>query len=118
MKPAGIHHVAICVTDVDAAQKFYTDVLGLTVVADRPDFGFGGAWLDAAGQQVHLMQTREPRAGGGHFAMRVDSVEQCVADIRAAGWKVDTVPHMEGAGYQAFLHDPSGNQIELNQPDH
>jgi len=50
--------------------------------------------------------------------MRVDDMEQCVADIRAAGWKVDTVPHTNGAGHQAFLRDPSGNQIELNQPDH
>jgi hypothetical protein len=24
---------------------------------------------------------------------------------------------MAGAGHQAFLHDPSGNFIELNQPE-
>jgi len=116
MKPAGIHHVAICVTDPEEAVAFYTDVLGLVVVP-RPDFGFGGYWLDAAGQQVHLMQSKEPQPGGGHFAMRVDDLERAVSDIRSAGWKVDTVPHMEGAGHQAFLHDPSGNMIELNQPD-
>ena len=31
--------------------------------------------------------------------------------------KVDPIPHMQGAGRQAFLHDPSGNFVELNQPE-
>ena len=56
MKPSGIHHVAICVRDEDEALAFYRDVLGLTVLP-RPDFGFGGYWLDAGGQQVHLMKS-------------------------------------------------------------
>ena len=30
MKPAGIHHVSICVADADAGLAFYRDVLGLT----------------------------------------------------------------------------------------
>jgi predicted enzyme related to lactoylglutathione lyase len=31
--------------------------------------------------------------------------------------RVDTIPHTPGAGRQAFLSDPAGNVIELNQPD-
>jgi hypothetical protein len=31
---------------------------------------------------------------------------------------VHRIPHIEGAGHQAFLHDPWGNFVELNQPDH
>jgi len=116
MKPSGIHHVSVCVKDVPEAVAFYTDVLGLTVL-DRPDFGFGGAWLDAGGQQVHLMESASSREGGDHFAIRVDDLERAVADIRATGYTVNTVDHMRGAGHQAFLHDPSGNFIELNQPD-
>ncbi len=116
MQPSGIHHVALCVTDVDAAIRFYTEVLGLTVLP-RPDFGFPGAWLDAAGQQVHLMQSAEPECGGGHFAMRVDDVDDAVNDIRGHGVHVDRAPHVPGAGQQAFLRDPAGNLIELNQPE-
>jgi catechol 2,3-dioxygenase-like lactoylglutathione lyase family enzyme len=116
MKPAGVHHVSVCVSDVDAAVDFYTRVLGFTTLP-RPDFGFGGAWLDTGGGQVHLMQSDAPRPQGDHFALRVDDLDEAVADIRASGWKVDPVPHMAGAGRQAFLHDPSGNMIELNQPD-
>ena len=116
MKPSGIHHVAICVRDADEAVTFYTDVLGLTVL-ERPDFGFGGYWLDAGGQQLHLMQSESERSGGDHFAIRVDDLESAIADIRANGVTVNALDHMPGAGHQAFLNDPSGNTIELNQPD-
>jgi catechol 2,3-dioxygenase-like lactoylglutathione lyase family enzyme len=116
MKPSGIHHVAICVRDEDEALAFYRDALGLTVLP-RPDFGFGGYWLDAGGQQVHLMKSDDVPSGGHHFAIRVDDLDVAVADLRAQGVKVDPIPHMLGAGRQAFLHDPSGNFVELNQPE-
>jgi glyoxylase I family protein len=116
MKPAGIHHVSVCVRDSAEAVAFYVDVLGC-VELPRPDFGFGGHWLDAGGQQVHLMESDAPRPQGDHFAIRVDDLEAAVNDIRAAGVTVNTLPHMAGAGHQAFLQDPSGNTIELNQPD-
>jgi len=116
MKPAGIHHIAICVSDADQGLEFYRDVLGFTQLP-RPDLG-PGYWLDAGGQQVHLMQSAEERPKSDHFAIRVDNLDEAVADLRAADQKVFTSDYIEGAGRQAFLHDPFGNFIELNQPDH
>jgi catechol 2,3-dioxygenase-like lactoylglutathione lyase family enzyme len=116
MKPSGIHHVAICVRDEDEALAFYRDALGLAVLP-RPDFGFGGYWLDAGGQQLHLMRSDDVPHGGHHFAIRVDDLAEAVTDLRDRGVDVHEVPHTEGAGHQAFLHDPSGNFIELNQPE-
>jgi catechol 2,3-dioxygenase-like lactoylglutathione lyase family enzyme len=117
MKPSGIHHVAICVEDAEAAKTFYCDVLGFTPVSTRPaEFG-PGSWLDAGGQQVHLMEVADAVRNPGHFALRVDDLDAAVADISATGTRVDKIAHMAGAGQQAFLHDPSGNVIELNQPD-
>jgi catechol 2,3-dioxygenase-like lactoylglutathione lyase family enzyme len=117
VKPAGFHHVAICVDDADAAKTFYCDVLGFTSVSARPaEFG-PGHWLDAGGQQLHLMQVAEPVTNPGHFALRVDDLDEWVAEISAAGVRVDKIPHTPGAGQQAFLHDPAGNVIELNQPE-
>ena len=89
-------------------------MLGLTVL-ERPDFGFGGYWLDAGGQQLHLMESESRARGGDHFAIRVDDLESAVADIRAHGVTVNTIDHMAGAGHQAFLHDPSG-QLHRAQP--
>jgi catechol 2,3-dioxygenase-like lactoylglutathione lyase family enzyme len=47
MRPIAVHHVWINVSDVDEAKRFYIDRLGLVRREDRPDFGLGGAWLDA-----------------------------------------------------------------------
>jgi catechol 2,3-dioxygenase-like lactoylglutathione lyase family enzyme len=115
MRPAGVHHVSICVTDADAGLAFYRDVLGCTPVP-RPDLG-PGHWLDAGGQQVHLMQADEPPPKSAHFAFRVEDLEAVVEELRGKGVDVHPIPHIAGAGRQAFLHDPFGNFLELNQPD-
>jgi glyoxylase I family protein len=114
MKPLGVHHVSINVDDVDAALEFYVGLLGLTERDDRPEFGFPGAWLDAGGQQVHLIGAPAPPAKGQHFAIRVDDLAAIVSELRARGAQVsDAMP--VGTSLQAFLNDPSGNQIELHQ---
>ena len=113
MRPLGVHHVSINVDDVPAAVRFYTEVLGLTPRADRPDFGFDGAWLDAGDQQVHLIAARSPENLGQHFAVLVDDLDAAVAEIRARGVTVSD-PSPVGAGRQAFLVDPAGNAVELH----
>ena len=115
VQPLGVHHVSINVHDADAAIEFYTSVLGLTIRDDRPDFGFGGAWLDLGDQQVHLLEVPVPDDRGQHFAIRVADLDAAVAEIRAKGVHIGD-PGPVGAGRQAFLHDPSGNMIELHQP--
>ena len=57
-----------------------------------------------------------PPNGGAHFALHVEDLDAAVDALRAKGIKVDPVPEMPGAGRQAFLTDPAGNLIELNQP--
>lgn len=115
MRPDGLHHVSINVSDVSAARDFYTRVLGLTERADRPDFSFDGAWLDAGGQQVHLIEAEVPRELGQHFALAVTDLDATVAELRARGVAV-TDPVPVGPGRQAFVTDPSGNRVELQQP--
>ena len=119
MDPLDVHHVSVCVTDIAAARAFYVDVLGFRERADRPDFGFPGAWFDVGGRQVHLIEVPEMPSGAGsnHFALRVDDLDAAVADIEARGVAVHRSAHVPHAGRQAFLTDPSGNGIELNQPD-
>jgi glyoxylase I family protein len=112
MQPLAVHHVSINVDDVDAALAFYADVLGFEVRDDRPDFSFGGAWLDAGGQQLHLIQAGPPADLGQHFAVLVADIDATVTELRAVGVTVsDPVP--VGANLQAFLHDPAGNTVEL-----
>ena len=114
MQPLAVHHVSINVDDVDAARAFYVDVLGLTPRSDRPDFGFAGAWLDAGAQQVHLIGAPAPDDRGQHFALQVADLDATIAELRAAGTQVSDASPV-GTGRQAFLHDPSGNLVELHQ---
>ncbi len=117
MRPDGLHHVSLNVRDVPAALGFYTQVLGLTERADRPDFSFGGAWLDAGGQQIHLIEADVPPPLGQHFALAVSDLDAVVAELRGQGVTV-TDPVPVGTGRQSFLDDPAGNRIELQEPAH
>jgi|SRR6516225_4416712 catechol 2,3-dioxygenase-like lactoylglutathione lyase family enzyme len=116
MKPEGIHHVALRVSDADAATAFYCDILGMAVVA-RPDAApVAGAWLDAGGEQLHLIEGTDP-ISTPHFAIQISDLSATVAAIREKGVTVYETDHLRGAGYQAFVVDPSGNLVELNQPE-
>ena len=114
MEILGVHHVSINVTDVDQALAFYTGPLGLSVRSDRPDFGFGGAWLDAGAQQIHLIGAPTPVNLGQHLALQVADLPAAVAELRVQGIEV-TDPSPVGPGIQSFLVDPSGNAVELYQ---
>jgi glyoxylase I family protein len=116
VQPTGVHHVSINVDDVEDSVRFYTEVLGLTCRTDRPeDLGIGGAWLDAGGEQVHLLEAGVPTGLGQHFALRVADLDAVVAELRARDVSVSD-PSRVGTGRQAFLSDPSGNLVELHQP--
>ncbi len=113
MKPLAVHHVSINVSDVDRALGFYRDVLGLAVRPDRPELSVEGAWLDAGGQQLHLIAGTTPAAEGQHFALLVDDLDGAVSELRGQGLRVST-PAPVGSGRQSFLNDPDGNLIELH----
>jgi glyoxylase I family protein len=117
MKPLGVDHVAINVDDVAVSVAFYTEVLGLSVRADRPDLGVDGAWLDAGGQQVHLLEAPIPPNMGQHLSLLVTNMDDAVAEIRGHGVAVSD-PMGINDDRQAFLVDPSGNAIELHQHGH
>lgn len=114
MRPLAVHHVSLKVEDTEAGIAFYTGVLGLALRDDRPELGVAGAWLDAGGEQVHLVEGEVAPDCGQHFALLVDDLDRALSELRAAGVAVsDPVP--VGTSRQAFLADPWGNRIELHQ---
>jgi len=114
MEPLGVHHVSVNVGDVGAGVAFYTGVLGGRLRDDRPDFGFGGAWIDIGGQQVHLIEAPTPPDLGQHFAVRVADIAAVVEELRGRGHEVSD-PVAVATNLQAFTKDPAGNVIELHQ---
>ena len=116
MNVLGVHHVSIEVDDLQAAKPFYLEAMGFTALP-RPDFGFAGLWLSVGDGELHIVEVPRPIAEGGHhFAVHVADLDDAMATLRGHGVKVDDFPATAGAGRQAFLHDPAGNLIELNQP--
>ncbi len=114
MEILGVHHISLNVSDAAAAVDFYVGKLGMVERPDRPDFGIGGAWLDAGSQQLHLLEFDVPDDKGQHFAIEVADLDATVAELRAKGLEIAD-PNPVGTGRQAFVRDPSGNLVELHQ---
>ena len=112
-----VHHISLNVDDTDECARFYTEQLGFARLP-RPDFGFPGAWLDAGGYQIHLLELPDERpARSQHFAIAVDDLDGTCSALAARGVDVSEPRPVGGDGArQAFFRDPAGNLIELNQP--
>jgi catechol 2,3-dioxygenase-like lactoylglutathione lyase family enzyme len=123
MPTLDIHHVAIKAVDLEATERFYTEVLGMTRVA-RPNFDFPGTWLQMGATMFHLMSGYAARAADGsaphgsaavdHLALRALGFDEMKARIESAGldYSENEIP---GFGiWQLFMTDPNGIRIELN----
>jgi catechol 2,3-dioxygenase-like lactoylglutathione lyase family enzyme len=98
-----LDHATIVTADLDAAHRFFVDVVGL-VDGARPPFGVRGYWLYAAGRPVvHLVDATVPAYAGraapriDHIAFRIESAAewQALLDrLRAAdvGYQLAEVP--------------------------
>ncbi len=117
MDIAGVHHVSLNVTDVEATKDFYVDVLGFTV-DPRPDFSFPGYWLGMADRrQVHLIGgATVPENHGQHFALHVLDLDAVVDELRSRDIEVSDPKTLPTGARQAFAEDPSGNMVEFQQP--
>ena len=97
VQPLGVHHVSINVRDAAESIEFYTGMLGLTARSDRPDFAFGGAWLDIGGQQVHLIEGEVPNSCGQHFAIQVADLDapspNCAVAASKYATRAGSAPH-------------------------
>lgn len=101
-----LHHLAIAVRDLDAAEKFYSGVLGLPVMSRQPG---KSVWLDLGG--AILMLERGAGGAGTHvLALRI-------AREQRAAWAAKL--SVEGqTAYTIYTRDPDGNRVGLSHyPD-
>lgn len=120
-----IHHAAIICSDYGQSKRFYTEVLGLRVVAEHLRAERQSWKLDLAlpdGSQLELFSFPDPpprpsrpeAQGLRHLAFAVQDVEQCRRALEAQGVVVEAVRVDPYTGRRfTFFADPDGLPLEL-----
>ena len=112
-----VDYIRVPVTDMEQANHFYGELLGLTRNPNSPDedwveYEAGNVTLAVMTPQTHEYEfTPLPP---GTLALRVRDVAAAKARLEAAGVKVNDMwdsGKCRGAG----VHDPSGNPILLHR---
>jgi catechol 2,3-dioxygenase-like lactoylglutathione lyase family enzyme len=79
IKTTGVHHVALRVSDLPRARRFYTETLGFPVIAEMPDLVLFLAGGTAFGLRAPTEQT--PRGDSfSPFRVGVDHIALACAD--------------------------------------
>lgn len=120
-----IHHVAIICTDYEKSKHFYTNILGLQMIAENYRAERQSYKLDLqlpSGGQIELfsfpkppMRPTNPEAAGlRHVAFSVDDIEQVCAYFVSHQVMVEAIRIDEFTGKKfTFISDPDGLPIEL-----
>jgi glyoxylase I family protein len=120
-----IHHAAIICSDYARSRRFYTEVLGLRIIAENYRAQRDSYKLDLAlpdGSQIELFsfpnapgRPSYPEACGlRHLAFAVDDLQACLQHLEARGVAVEPVRTDEYTGRRyTFFADPDGLPLEL-----
>ncbi|MDX1662596.1 MAG: methylmalonyl-CoA epimerase [Candidatus Promineifilaceae bacterium] len=125
-----INHIAIVVPDLESAQQFWVETLGLPLerVAEVPEEAVRVAFLPAGDAEIELLQPTDDESGVArfmdkrgpgihHLCLEVDDIEATMARLREGEVElINEIPRMTGDGKKyAFIHPRStgGVLIEL-----
>jgi catechol 2,3-dioxygenase-like lactoylglutathione lyase family enzyme len=129
MKAPAIQHLveaALYVDDLDRAETFYGDVLGLQRIAREP----GRHVFFRAGHSVLLLFNPEATEkggflpahgakGSGHAALGIsaDSLDGWRSHLSERGVEIEKEMTWPLGGYSLYFRDPAGNSVELITPN-
>jgi catechol 2,3-dioxygenase-like lactoylglutathione lyase family enzyme len=131
MTPAAILESALYVADLDAADAFYGDVLGLERIAKvdgRHVFFRCGPGILLLFQPDATVVPPAPEArlpvpphgarGQGHlcFSASADEIDRWKAHLLANGIAVEADFEWPQGGRSIYFRDPSGNSLEFAEP--
>ncbi len=120
-----IHHAAIICSDYEASKRFYTEILGLTLIAEHYREQRRSYKLDLAlpdGSQIELFSFPDPpprpsypeARGLRHLAFEVDDVAEWKVRLEEKGIAVEAIRVDEYTGRRfTFFADPDGLPLEL-----
>lgn len=119
-----IRTFAINAKDLANAEKFYTQILGATVIRriepTEEQLSRGRVKevdVQLGNFQVHLFDaSKEPRAGVPHHTVAIpwNDKKQTVQELEHSGTRIENSrDHPDGKGYSLYVKDPDGNLWEL-----
>ena len=120
-----IHHVAIICADYQRSKIFYTEILGLEIIAENYRRERGSYKLDLAlpdGGQIELfsfpyppVRPSAPEAQGlRHLAFSVTCLESSITELQSLNVSVEAIRVDEFTGKKfTFFQDPDGLPLEL-----
>ncbi len=117
LKLGKIAQIAHSVSDVDVAEAFYEQTLGLTkLFRPGPDMVF----FDCAGVRLYLQKAENPKAvaKASVLYLQCDDVAAAAAELKRRGVVLLAEPHRvaEQPGYDlwmTFFKDPDGHMLAL-----
>jgi catechol 2,3-dioxygenase-like lactoylglutathione lyase family enzyme len=127
-----INHYLVVSKNLERSKKFYQEVLGLQLAAERPDFGFPGYWLKAGDAICVHLASQAPNKIRDRFLLKkhpkgttgsgsVDHIAFLAKDpheVRSRIEKNKVEMHFrsfpDAKLFQIFLKDPDDVTIELN----
>ncbi len=108
----GIKTVLHPVSDLEAAKKVYTALLGVEPMADAPYY----VGYEAEGQHIGLVPKGGPEMASPVAFWQVGDIEAKLAELTAAGASISEAAHEVGGGrLVATVKDPDGNVLGLTQ---
>lgn len=131
MTPSGILESALYVTNLDAAERFYAEVLGLERIAKvdgRHVFFRCGdgvlllfdakATIERPAPDARLPVPPHGTQGPGHLCFRAvgEEISQWRVHLQARGVEIEADFTWPGGGRSVYFRDPAGNSLEFASP--
>lgn len=120
-----LHHIAIICSDYKRSKKFYTEVLGFTIIQEvyraerqsyKLDLGLNGKYMiELFSFPNPPKRTSKPEACGlRHLAFAVENIEESIAFLIKSGITPEPIRVDEYTGKRfTFFADPDDLPIEL-----
>ncbi len=127
MQARCVLETCLYVDDLEAAERFYRDVLGLAFASRQPGrhvfFRCGGQMVllfnpaesGKAGQELPPHGTR----GAGHVAFSAthDEIASWRDHLERRGVTIEAEVDWPGGGKSLYFRDPGGNSLEIATPE-
>ncbi|HEV7621427.1 MAG TPA: VOC family protein [Flavisolibacter sp.] len=120
-----VHHIAIICADYTRSKKFYTEVLGFSIIREvfrkernsyKLDLSLNGKYI------IELFSFPDPplrlsgpeATGLRHLAFEVENIEEAILSLKENGVNTEEIRTDEYTGKQfSFFMDPDGLPLEL-----